>query len=412
MENDFKIVDVEKPAKVRENVKSALENWVHLFPQDRSARILLKPNFNSNFNALTGNTTDMRLLAAVIEFLQEHGYFNIVIGEGTNSGFVREEISVIHRLKADRLAAHYGVEIVDLNTWPQSVDVPLENGVVVQVADLLADSDFVINMPKLKTHFEVGMTVCLKNLIGACIGRANKKKIHGSLAKNIVRLNEVIKPNLHIIDGLIAMEGNGPSRGTPVNYGKVIIGTNPFQLDYICARLIGFPREEVKTLVEARNMGHISDSEYKQWEGFSLDGYGQEFKRPELTPLVAFVINPRFQKHLIRIRYAPVINSICSTKVVKNIFYASGISQERILAEEADLKFKVNSELCDGCGKCQAYCPIGLGLDEILEGGSEKCIGCLYCYSVCPKKAILIKGDPGFFSEQTRLYDEIIRTIT
>lgn len=411
MENEFSIVDVEKPSLLGERLRAALDVFKHLLPADRSARILLKPNFNSNFNALTGNTTDLRLLAAVIEYLQKHGYSNIIIAEGPNSGFVREEISVIERLKADGLAAHYGLEMVDLNAWQQSVDVPLENGVLVQVADLLAYADFVVNMPKLKTHFEVGMSVCLKNLIGACIGRENKKKIHGSLAKNIIHLNEVIKPHLHIVDGLFAMEGNGPSRGTPVNYGKVIIGTNPFQLDHICARLVDFPREEVKTLVEARNMGHISDIKYEQWESISLDGYVREFKRPELTPWVAFVIAPRFQTHLIKLRYAPVVNQICSTNLVKNLFYISGISQERILAEEAELSFKVNDELCDACGKCEGYCPSGLSLDEILSGGGNKCIGCLYCYSVCPKEAIVIEGDAGFFSEQIRLYDEIIRSI-
>jgi len=411
MKNKFDIVSFDKHSDVRKKVREALDEWSFLLPKRQDARILLKPNFNSNFNALTGNTTDMRLLAAVIEFLQEQGYSNLVIGEGTSSGFAREEISVIHRLRADRLAIHYDVEMVDMNSWPQSVDVPLENGVLVQVADLLKKADFVINMPKLKTHFEVGMSVCLKNLIGVCIGRTNKKKIHGSLAKNIIHLNEVIKPHLHIVDGLIAMEGNGPSRGTPVNYGKVIIGTNPFQLDHICARLIGFPREDVKTLVEARNMGYISDSEYIKWENISLDGYEQEFRRPKVTPWVAFVINPRFQKHLIKIRYAPVVNSVCSTKLVKNIFYLTGVSQERILAEESELRFEVDRELCDECGKCEEYCPLGLSLNEILSGGGDKCIGCLYCYSVCPNKAIKINGESGFFAEQIRLYNEIIRTV-
>ena len=411
MEHDFEIVDVEKPSLVSSRVKKALERWAGMLPEDQSARILLKPNFNSNFNALTGNTTDMRLLAAVIEFLQGKGYSNLVLGEGTSSGFVREGISVIHRLRADRLAAQYGVEIMDLNAWPQSVDVPLENGVVVQVADLLAESDFVINMPKLKTHYEVGMSVCLKNLIGTCIGRENKKKIHGSLARNIVHLNEAIRPHLHIVDGLIAMEGDGPSRGTPVNYGKVIIGTDPFRLDYLCARLIGFPRDEVKTLVEAGRMGHISDSQVAEWEGIPLNGYECEFQRPVVSPWVAFVVDPRFQKHLIRIRYAPVLNTVFSTQLVKNIFYATGISQERIRAAEANLSFKLDDDLCDSCYKCQDYCPVGLEFDEIAQGGGQRCIGCLYCFSVCPTRAIVVEGELGFYAEQIRLYDDVVRRI-
>jgi len=411
MESDFDIVSIDNPSDVRQKIRGALAACSFKFPKRQNARILIKPNFNSNFNALTGNTTDLRLLGAVIEFLKERGYSNVTIAEGTNSGFVREKVSVIHRLKADRLAAQYGVEMIDLNTWPQGVDVPLENGVFVQVADLLAVADFVINMPKLKTHFEVGMSVCLKNLIGTCIGRENKKKIHGSLAKNIVHLNEVIKPHLHIVDALIAMEGNGPSRGTPINYGKVIIGTNPFQIDHICARLIGFPRGEVKTLVEAKNMRFINENEYKQWENVSLDEYVREFKRPELTPLVAFVIDPRFQKHLIRIRYAPVVNSLCSTEAAKGIFYALGISHERIRSEDGQLSFELDPDKCDTCYKCAYYCPMGIELKEIARGGGKSCIGCLYCFSVCPKQAISLKGDLGFYADQINTYGNLIRDI-
>lgn len=411
MQNDFKIVNVEKPSLVREKVKNALEYWLPLLPKNRSFSILLKPNFNSNFNALTGNTTDMRLLASVIEFLQDYSYSNIIIGEGSSSGFVRDKISVIQRLKADRLAKNYSVKMVDLNFWPQSIPVALENGEFVQVSDLLSKADFIINMPKLKTHYEVGMSVCLKNLIGTCIGRENKKKIHGNLPKNIIHLNEVIKPHLHIIDGLIAMEGDGPSRGTPVNYGKVIIGTDPFFLDYLCARLIGFPRNEVKTLVEARKMGHISNRQTKDWEGISLSEYEYKFERPSINPLVAFVIDPRFQKHLIRMRYAPGINAICSTQLVKNLFYATGISQERILTEEAKLSFKVEGNLCDKCYKCQDYCPMGLELDEIAQNGDKRCIGCLYCYFVCPRQAISLVGELGYYADQIKLYGEIIRKI-
>lgn len=176
MQVDFSITAVENTSLVKSRIREALEPWSPILPASRAARILLKPNFNSNFNALTGNTTDLRLLAGVIEFLQSKGYSDITIGEGTNSGFVREGISVIHRLCADKLAAAYGVRIVDLNTWPDTVKVPLEGGGVVEVASLLATSDFIVNMPKLKTHYEVGMSVCMKNLIGTCRGRGKQKE--------------------------------------------------------------------------------------------------------------------------------------------------------------------------------------------------------------------------------------------
>lgn len=411
MHSGLKITDIENASVAKERIQEALEAWTALLPENRSAKILLKPNFNSNFNALTGNTTDFRLLAGVIQFLHAKGYIDITIAEGTNSGFVREGISVIRRLRADRLAAAYGVKIVDLNGETETVRVPLENGDITEVARILVTSDFIINMPKLKTHFEVGMSVCMKNLMGTCRGRENKKKIHGNLGYNIYHLNQVVKPNLHIVDGLMAMEGNGPSRGTPINFGKIIIGTNPYQVDYICARLIDFPPDQVKPLAAAIKMGKVSPADIRAWDGIALEPYRQKFKKPELTPLVAFVINPKFQKHLIKIRYAPIIRDICASDFVKDMFYKFGISQERIQPADSSLTFKLKKVDCGTCTKCTQYCPIDLDLTTIHEGGGERCIGCLYCYSVCPQNAFELEGNAGFYADQIRLYDDIIRHI-
>jgi uncharacterized protein (DUF362 family)/NAD-dependent dihydropyrimidine dehydrogenase PreA subunit len=411
MQVDFSITAVENTSVVKSRIREALEPWTPILPANRAARILLKPNFNSNFNALTGNTTDLRLLAGVIEFLQSKGFSDITIGEGTNSGFVREGISVIHRLRADKLAAAYGVKMVDLNAWPDTVKVPLENGDVVEVASLLATSDFIVNMPKLKTHYEVGMSVCMKNLIGTCRGRENKKKIHGNLGYNIVHLNQVVKPNLHIVDGLIGMEGNGPSRGMPVHFGKIVIGTSPYKVDYLCARLIGFAPNEVKPIAAALKLGLIKPEEARSWDEIPIDPYRTKFMKPKVSPLVAFVINPKFQRHLIKIRYSPVIKQICSSDFVKDIFYKLGISQERIQNDEAALTFRAKEVDCGTCAKCEEYCPLGIERATILGGGGDRCINCLYCCSVCPKDAFALSGNAGFYSQQISLYGEIIRRI-
>ena len=82
--------------EIKAGVKELLGGrYADLLPQDADARILIKPNLNSNMNALTGNTTDLRLVASVIEFLKEKGFRDITIGEGSNSGFYRNRFSVI-----------------------------------------------------------------------------------------------------------------------------------------------------------------------------------------------------------------------------------------------------------------------------------------------------------------------------
>ena len=83
---------------VRNGLFKTLEGYKDLLPVSKTAKIFLKLNLNSTMNALTGNTTDLRVVAAVIEFLKESGYSRITIGDGTNSGFYRNGISVISRL--------------------------------------------------------------------------------------------------------------------------------------------------------------------------------------------------------------------------------------------------------------------------------------------------------------------------
>ncbi|MDI6782713.1 MAG: [Fe-S]-binding protein, partial [bacterium] len=94
----FSIFRCDRGSELKDKLGVELEQYLDLFPKSKSARILLKPNLNSNMNALTGNTTDLRIIAAVISFLQNQGYRNIAIGEGTNSGFYRNKINVITRL--------------------------------------------------------------------------------------------------------------------------------------------------------------------------------------------------------------------------------------------------------------------------------------------------------------------------
>ena len=97
------ILEARTAREVREQISRTLKDYVHLFPESRDARILLKPNLNSNMNALTGNTTDLRIIIAVIDFLKKCGYHNLIVGDGTSSGFYRNKINVAKRLKIDKV---------------------------------------------------------------------------------------------------------------------------------------------------------------------------------------------------------------------------------------------------------------------------------------------------------------------
>jgi uncharacterized protein (DUF362 family)/ferredoxin len=407
---DLEILECSSLQEVKRGISAVLEQYGSLFPAAKDAKILLKPNLNANMNALTGNTTDLRLLAAVIEYFQSKGYTNIAVAEGTNSGFYRRKINVISRLGVDRLTNRYGIRWIDLND-SEPVDIDFEDSVRAGVARECLEADLLINMPKLKTHFEVGMSVCLKNLMGCLVGQENKKKAHQSLAANILNLNRKVKPHLHIVDAMISMEGLGPTRGTPVRTDMILIGTDPYLIDLMCARMSSFESGRVKTLAEAETRG-IIDSEYHRFvKDFPLQTIFR-FRPPHPGPLARFIHHSKRQKYFLAVRNTPLFNYFCSTQIGGMMMYRLGLRQDVFIPEEMECdRLEFNISRCSGCGKCATYCPIGLDLPDALSSKNDRCIYCLYCFCVCPEQAIEFKGKLGFMGEQLKQYDAIVRKI-
>jgi len=392
-------------------LSTVLESYTHLFPKDRAAEILLKPNLNANMNALTGNTTDLRLLSAVVQLLKDKGYENIVIGEGTNSGFYRNRIGVTARLKVDRLAHYYGIRAIDLN-YSDPYEIQFEDGVQAQVAKECVEADLFINLPKLKTHFEAGMSVCLKSLMGCLIGQENKKKTHLSLAANILRINQVVKPHLHIVDGLIAMEGLGPTRGTPIRLDTLIVGTDPYLVDLGCAHLAGFDYRSVATLRLAERKGLLGPEHHEFVETLDLEPMKQPFKPPKANWLAGFIHHPSRQRYFLVIRNTALFSYLASTEWFGKLLFLTGLRQDVFSKEEMVYEgLTLLPEHCDSCGLCQLYCPLGRDLPHQLAEGANECIECLYCFMICPRRAIRFEGTFGFLREQMRQYDEIIRNL-
>lgn len=389
-----------------------LEKYKDILPSSKQAKLLIKPNLNSNMNALTGNTTDLRIIAAIIEFFKENEYKNITIGEGTNSGYYRNNISVISRLKVNKLAEYYGVKVIDFN-HSKPVYIDFENGVKAGIAKEVMEADLLINMPKLKTHFEAGMSVCLKNLMGCLIGQENKKKTHKNLAKNILNINKHVKPKLHIVDGIIAMEGLGPTRGTPVNTSLIIAGTDPLLIDLLCAKIAMFDYKKVTTLKTAEDLSILNKTHHDFVDSIDTWQYQKKFLPPKAGFLASFIHSPKRQKYFLAIRNTKMFNYLCSTQIIGKILFMTGLRQDNFIKDEMTFEgLSFNKKLCkDGCSKCADYCPIGLKLPDQIAEKNKNCIECLYCFLVCPSYAIEFKGKPGFMAEQMRQYDEITRKV-
>lgn len=133
------------------------------------------------------------------------------------------------------LADKLGVKLVNLSKSPLR---DVGNKLFGPMPEILLNAGVFITMPKLKTHALTYFTGSLKNQWG-CIPRHDRIAIHHSLDRGIVMLNELLKPKLSIMDGLIAMEGRGPTNGTPRRLDIVLGSTDLVALDTTAMRLVG-----------------------------------------------------------------------------------------------------------------------------------------------------------------------------
>jgi uncharacterized protein (DUF362 family) len=213
--------------------------------------ILIKPNYINSSHPSTGITTDSRVIEGVVKFLKQGNMSQIVIGEG--SGYT-DTFQAFKVAGVDKVAERWNVGLVDLNrdTFVQARPLNPLSLEKVRVAETALEST-IISVPKLKLHRMAGVTLSLKNMMGAL---ASKGSMHsgGSLSKNIVDLASILKPSVSVVDGIIGGEGHETS-GNPVRMNLVIAGTDPVAVDAVGAAVMGIPPNEVKHLLLAERQG-------------------------------------------------------------------------------------------------------------------------------------------------------------
>jgi uncharacterized protein (DUF362 family) len=116
-------------------------------------------------------------------------------------------------------------------------------------------SDFVVSMPKVKTHHWAGVTLSMKNLFGVVPGVAYgwpKNPLHWrGIDRSILDINAAVAAHFVIADGIIGMEGNGPLHGSPRNLGRIVMADDPVAADFTCAHLMGLNPTRVNYLAQA-----------------------------------------------------------------------------------------------------------------------------------------------------------------
>ena len=244
-------------SEIHEQLKELLQLVADDLPQDRNARIVIKPNLNNDLNGLTGNSVDLRVLDAIISQLKTFEYQNICVADGPNVGIARRGIDVFKRLGVRALCDTHGIDLVDLNA-DLGIPFSLAAGAEPKVARTILDADYIISVPKIKTHCEAMLSCAMKNWVGICVGQ-DKRDMHLDLGQNIALLNAHVKPDLVIVDGIIGMEGNGPGDGSPVALKQLVVSTNAHLNDLVVANLMEIPILDIPYLAHALTIGDISD---------------------------------------------------------------------------------------------------------------------------------------------------------
>lgn len=277
-------------AEVRQVLAAALETFGGMSALVRPGeKVLLKPNLLARAIANYPTTTHAAVVEAVIEqvkaaggkpFISDSPAFGTALQVATVGGIAE-------------VARRHDVEIVEM-TQPRRVKAPSGRWLTVDACVLEADK--IINLAKLKSHQQLGMTGPVKNMFG-CVNGKRKPVWHFRLgdreggrqfARMLLDLSATLAPTLAIVDGIIAMEGNGPRNGTPRPLHLLLAGQDAVALERAIAEVVKLPAERETPVLQVARESGFGQSELSQIEvvGEPLAAFAvDDFKFPEMQPI-------------------------------------------------------------------------------------------------------------------------------
>ena len=264
-----------------QDIQRCMERLVSSLKVSRPVReVCIKINLCDYRSAESGATSDPRVVKALVSaILREYNNPHVSLVETDSSGTKCETLFSI--LGFRKLESDLGLSLINLrrSEW---LEVPVKGSHFnkIFVPKPVIESDLVVNHPKLKTHGKTKITVALKNMFG-CVRDKYKAKYHPFLDEVIVDINQVVKSDNIIVDGIIGMEGWGPTYGAPKHVGLLIGGRNPVSVDSFCASLMGFAPISIRhiSLAEQAGLGLIKYNLLGEFDLRNIKKYEFKFDR-------------------------------------------------------------------------------------------------------------------------------------
>jgi uncharacterized protein (DUF362 family)/Pyruvate/2-oxoacid:ferredoxin oxidoreductase delta subunit len=308
-----------------------------------------------------GIVTHPIFVEAVLTLLKEMKV-EIVVGDDIEEGNVDGYTISRFREMCDR----QGVKLVNLKEMG-FVEKPCNGKLLknVYISKIVDEADVLINLPKFKTHSLTIFTGGIKNLYGV-VPDGLRRRFHRDYLKPedfcqmLVDVYSITRPELTIIDGVMAMEGEGPGSGKMRNLGLILAGQDTTAVDAVASRIIGVKPEDVLTTRYAGERGlGISDLKKIKIAGEKLDSFAvPDFKLPVNAYRLA----------------------------VKSIPYAL---IKQILKQVAP-RPRIKKKNCTACNKCVKACPTGAAamVGKTAAINDKLCIRCMCCHEVCRFNAV------------------------
>jgi uncharacterized protein (DUF362 family)/ferredoxin len=359
------------PAVCRAALVSVLEPLGGLSFVQQGMTVGIKANLVSFMKPEAAATTHPVLLAELVKLLKEQGAAKVIVGDSPGGLYTAAYVKNVYRATGMHQVEQVG-GVLNNNFEQKTAEYP--QGLVAKSFTYTAwldDCDVLIDFCKLKSHGMMGMSAAAKNMFGIIPGTM-KPEYHykypdpRDFARMLVDLDEYTKPVLSLVDGVVGMDGNGPTMGNPKPMGVLLASRSPHAVDLACAHIIGLQRADVPTLEAAYERGlipaeHTALTVYGDLESFCVPDFDNVRTKNDL---------------LFRNEFRGKAGELFGKLVQKCMCAIPRVAKDQ----------------CVGCGKCGQICPAhAITMKNRLPVIDRSvCIHCFCCQEFCPKGAMKV----------------------